>query len=173
MRHVSITHIFSATSLSLFHLTLLSPINILLPSYLQRLTKQDQGTWLLLLGYSICLPLIWGITAVRASYRRLETKAKLKQGLSTNTGTRWQGGDPITLITQRSPLRAARDTGTNTGKQIHTQAQQHASIEMHVDMLASASQWIKRAALPHSCGQQVYPLSWLLVLAVQAGVESR
>lgn len=37
-----------------------------------------------------------------ASYSRLETKAKLKQGLSTNTGTTWQGGDPITLITQRS-----------------------------------------------------------------------
>lgn len=67
---------------------------------------------------------------MRASYCRLETKAKLKQGLSTNTGTWWQGGDPITLITHRSP-RAAGDTGTNRGKQIYTHTQPHTSIELH------------------------------------------
>lgn len=67
---------------------------------------------------------------MRASYQRLETKAKLKQGLSTNTGTRWQGGDPITLITHRSQ-RAAGDTGTNRGKQIYTHTKQHMLIEMH------------------------------------------
>lgn len=96
------------------------PMKQLLPPFIfTEAYKQGQGTWLLLLGYPICLPLIWGITVVRASYRRLETKAKLKPGLSTNTGTRWQGGDPITPITHRSPC-AAGDTGTNSGKQIHT-----------------------------------------------------